>query len=232
MSSEKAIVIFSGGQDSTTCLYWALHHFDQVSAFTFDYGQKHRCEIEQSRIICNRERIQQKIVSLDFMKDLVRSDLINQTEKNTSPGFESDLPASFVPMRNQLFLTLAYAWGTSIDHRHIVIGVCETDYSGYYDCRDDFIRGFQAFTNMAYHLDFKIHTPLMELTKSETFALADELSCLDIVLEYSHSCYKGNRSQRHPWGYGCGACLACELRLKGWKEFKKRKRKSTDDQKS
>ncbi len=229
MCDNGAIVIFSGGQDSTTCLYWATRRFKKVAALTFDYHQKHLCEIDQSRIICEKEGIPQKIISLDFMSELVRSDLINQAEAKEDSRSDSELPGTFVPMRNQLFLTLAYAWGTSIEHYDIVIGVCETDYSGYYDCRDDFIKGFQAFTNLAYHLNFKIHTPLMDLTKSETFLLAEELGCLESVVELSHSCYRGDRSQRHPWGYGCGVCLACRLRETGWNQYSTLKEKKNEE---
>ncbi len=219
MNSQDAIVIFSGGQDSTTCLYWALSNFHHVAALTFAYDQKHRCELDQSRVIARKANVPQKIISLDFMKELVSSELINQQKDNKKGTDNNNMPSTYVPMRNQLFLTLAYAWATTLQYSHIVIGVCETDYSGYYDCRDDFVKGFQAFTNLAYHLNFKIHTPLMHLSKGETFDLAEKVGCLDIVLEHSHSCYEGDRTQRHDWGYGCGLCAACQLRKRGWKEY-------------
>ena len=218
--NKKSLVIFSGGQDSTTCLYWAKKHFDKVYAITFVYGQQHNCEIQQSKIICEKEKIPQKIVDISFYKDFVISELVKKEGdfKERHPQF-GNLPSSFVPLRNQLFLTLTYAWATKIEADNIVMGVCQTDYSGYPDCRDNFIKGFQALTNFTYGLNIVIHTPLMFLTKGETFLLADKLGCLDEVIKLSHTCYKGDREHFHPWGYGCGECPACKLRAKGWQEY-------------
>lgn len=218
--NDSAIVIFSGGQDSTTCLYWAKKRFKKLYALTLRYGQQHDCEIDQARLICEKENIEQKIIQLDFFKELIQSNLTQQGAdfKGKHDAFE-ELPSSFVPMRNQIFLTLAYGWATTLKTNHVITGVCEADYSGYYDCRDDFVKGFQSFTNYAYHLNIQIHTPLMFLSKAEIFKLAKDNDGLDCVIKDSHTCYHGERTELHSWGYGCGKCPACLLRKKGWEEF-------------
>jgi len=214
---SKALVIFSGGQDSTTCLYWAMNRFSKVYAITFDYGQKHRVEIEQSKRICNINKVPQTIVNMDFMQSIVDSALVNGGDVNqlNSKG----LPASFVPNRNQMFITLAHAYAQKIGATTVVTGVCQTDYSGYPDCRLEFISSIQDATNLGSDESIIIATPLMFLDKAETFELAKKEGCLDEVIEHSHTCYNGDRDSRHEWGYGCGECPACELRRKGYNEF-------------
>lgn len=219
MSKEtKAVVIFSGGQDSTTCLYWALSRFDIVEAITFNYGQKHSVELECSRDICAKENVKQTIVDLSFLDTLVESALTSNGNVNELNA--KGLPSSFVPNRNQLFITLAHAYAQKIGARTLVGGMCETDYSGYPDCRHDFIMRLQHVTNIGSESMISIDTPLMNLTKAQTFVLAEQLECLAEVVHLSHTCYNGDRTVLHEWGYGCGECPACELRKKGYEEFK------------
>lgn len=214
---QKAVVIFSGGQDSTTCLYYALATYDEVEAITFAYGQKHSVEIEQSMKICERESVKQTIVDISFLNTLVESALTSNG--NVNEINEKGLPASFVPNRNQLFITLAHAYAQKIHAQYLIIGVCQTDYSGYPDCRKDFVDLIQVASNIGSASNIVIETPLMYLTKAQTFEMAQEYDCIDEVIEHSHTCYNGDRTKRHNWGYGCGKCPACELRQKGYEEF-------------
>ena len=219
---KKAVIIFSGGQDSTTCLHWARNHFDEVEAITFNYGQKHSIELECSKEICLRDGIRQTIIDISFLNTLVESALTSNGNVNklNSKG----LPDSFVPNRNQLFITLAHAYAQKIGAEALVAGMCETDYSGYPDCRNEFIRKLSEVTDLGaglsveYRID--ILTPLMYLNKAETFKLANDLGVLDDVIKYSHTCYNGDREHLHEWGYGCDNCPACELRKKGYNDFK------------
>jgi 7-cyano-7-deazaguanine synthase len=214
---KKAVVIFSGGQDSTTCLFWALEKYDEVEAITFAYGQKHSVEIEQSKIISERCDVKQTIVDISFLNTLVESALTSNGDVNEIN--EKGLPASFVPNRNQLFITLAHAYAQKIGAQYLVTGVCQTDYSGYPDCRQDFVNAISVASNMGSASGIIIETPLMYLNKAETFELAWSLDCLDDVIELSHTCYNGDREHRYVWGYGCNQCPACELRAKGYVEF-------------
>jgi 7-cyano-7-deazaguanine synthase len=213
----KAVVIFSGGQDSTTCLYYALAICDEVEAITFAYGQKHSVEIDQSIKICEMEMVKQTLVDISFLNTLVESALTSNGDVNEIN--EKGLPASFVPNRNQLFITLAHAYAQKISAQILITGVCQTDYSGYPDCRKDFIDLIQVTSNIGSASNIVIETPLMYLTKAETFEMAEEYKCIDEVIEYSHTCYNGDRTQKHDWGYGCATCPACELRQKGYEEF-------------
>lgn len=213
----KAIVIFSGGQDSTTCLYWAKSKFDQVHALSFVYGQNHAIEIEQAKKICTLEGVPHTTVDISFLPNLVLSALISQG--NVNELRKDGLPASFVPNRNALFLTLAHAFAQKLDFECIVGGMCETDYSGYPDCRQHFIKGMESVLNYGSNTIITIHTPLMYLTKAQTFNMAYELGKLEEVIELSHTCYNGDRKTKHEWGYGCGECPACRLRANGFKEF-------------
>lgn len=214
---SKAIVIFSGGQDSTTCLYWAKRKFEVVEAITFDYGQKHSVEIEQSKIICEILNIKQTIIDISFLNTIVESALTSNGDVNELNA--KGLPASFVPNRNQLFITLAHAYAQKIGAEILVTGVCQTDYSGYPDCRQEFINSIAETTNLGSSSSIKIITPLMDLTKAETFELAAEYNCLQEVIEHSHTCYNGNREKRNAYGYGCDECPACDLRRKGYEEY-------------
>lgn len=220
LSSErnKAVVIFSGGQDSTTCLCYALSlgNFESVEAITFYYGQKHSVEIEQSKLICERLNVKQVMVDISFLNTLVESALTSNGDVNQIN--KKGLPASFVPNRNQLFITLAHAYAQKIGATHLITGVCQTDYSGYPDCRGEFIDSIELTTNLGSDEKIKIETPLMFKSKKEIWEFSKEIGCLEIVEEYSHTCYNGDRSKRNSWGYGCGTCPACELRKKGWNE--------------
>ncbi len=227
--SETALVLFSGGQDSATCLAWALQRFARVETLGFDYGQRHAIELE-----C-REHL------VDVMKSL-RSDWAarlgeSHTLKIPTLAEISDtaltrdvaiaigadgLPNTFVPGRNLVFLTFAAALAYRRGVRHIVGGMCETDYSGYPDCRDETIRALGTALNLGMNTQFELHTPLMWLDKAATWRLADELGgagLVDLIREHSHTCYLGERGARHDWGYGCGQCPACALRAKGWRQY-------------
>lgn len=214
---NKAVVIFSGGQDSTTCLLWALQMYDEVYAITFNYGQNHSAELACATEICKRLNVKQCQVGLSFFADLVESALTSGGDVNE---MKNGLPASFVPNRNQLFITLAHAYAQKIGAKTLVIGACETDYSGYPDCRKEFINKIQEATNLGSNADVEIETPLMYMTKAETFDLANRMGGLELIIEQTNTCYKGNREILHDWGYGCGECPACKLREKGFKEWK------------
>lgn len=213
----KAVVIFSGGQDSTTCLYWAKNRFDEVEAITFNYGQKHSVELQQARIICEKENIRLTEVDISFLDSLVESALTSNGDVNEIN--EKGLPASFVPNRNQLFITLAHAYAQKIGAEKLVTGVCQTDYSGYPDCRQEFIDLIEYATNSGSDSEIRIETPLMWLDKAQTFALAKKENCLNEVIELSHTCYNGDRTNFHEWGYGCDDCPACKLRKKGFEDY-------------
>lgn len=220
MKNEKAVVIFSGGQDSTTCLHWALNRFGTVEAITFNYGQKHSVELDCAKEICDKLMIKQTIIDISFLNTIVESALTSNGDVNQKN--DKGLPASFVPNRNQLFITMAHSYAQKIGAKHLVTGVCQTDYSGYMDCRQIFINAISVATNLGSGEDIQIHTPLMYLDKAETFKLALDENCLGEVIEHSHTCYNGNREIMHPWGHGCGECPACELRAKGYYEAQER----------
>ena len=215
----KAVVIFSGGQDSTTCLFWAKERFEIVEAITFNYGQKHSIELDQSKFICKRYHVKQTIIDISFLNTIVESALTSNGD--VSELNQKGLPSSFVPNRNQLFITLAHSYAQKINADSLVTGVCQTDYSGYPDCRQDFIDEIQIATNLGSSSDIQILTPLMYLSKAEIFALAKHLDKLSDVIVFSHTCYNGDRTVLHDWGYGCNDCPACELRKNGYEEFKK-----------
>jgi 7-cyano-7-deazaguanine synthase len=228
--SGGALVLFSGGQDSATCLAWALSRFDRVETVGFDYGQRHRIELEvrQEFRAALTVRFPQWAGRLggDHMLD---AGIIGQlggsamTEDIAIEMAGNGLPNTFVPGRNLLFFTLAAALAYRRGLRAIVGGMCETDYSGYPDCRDDTLKAQQVALSLGLDRRITIETPLMWLDKAATFALAEDIGgqpLLDLILENSHTCYLGDRSRRHDWGYGCGTCPACELRAKGWQKFR------------
>ena len=210
------VVIFSGGQDSTTCLYWALNRAVEVEAISFNYGQKHKIELEQAAKICKDAGVRHTVIDVSFLDTIVESALTSNGDVNVLN--EKGLPASFVPNRNQLFITLAHAYAQKIKADTLVTGVCQTDYSGYPDCRQVFINAIETATNIGSEEKIKIETPLMYLTKAETFKLAETEGCLKIVVEDSHTCYNGDREHSHEWGFGCGECPACTIREKGYNE--------------
>ncbi|MGM9986156.1 MAG: 7-cyano-7-deazaguanine synthase QueC [Bacillaceae bacterium] len=211
MKGEKAIVVFSGGQDSTTCLFWAKEHFKEVECVTFDYGQRHRQEIDVASSICQELEIGHRILDLQLLNQLAPSALTrSDVAIETKTG---ELPTTFVDGRNHLFLSFVAVLAKNKGIRHLVIGVCETDYSGYPDCRDSFIKSLNVTLNLAMDYAFVIHTPLMWLTKAETWKLADELGAFTYIREKTLTCYNGIV------GDGCGECPACVLRQRGLMEY-------------
>jgi len=226
---ERALVLFSGGQDSTTCLAWTLSRFAAVETIGFDYRQRHRVELQCRASVL--ETLRSKFtdwngkLGVDHVVDLGVLGAISDTALtgDTAIAFEQNgLPNTFVPGRNLLFFTFAAAIGYRRGARHLVGGMCETDYSGYPDCRDDTLKALQATLSLGMDHRFVIHTPLMWRDKAATWALAQALggdALVELILEETHSCYLGDRSRRHSWGYGCGDCPACELRRRGWEAF-------------
>jgi 7-cyano-7-deazaguanine synthase len=229
MTGGRALVLFSGGQDSTVALAWALKRFEAVETVGFDYGQRHRVELDCRMIIRDRlpglSSANAARLGPDHLVDLTALGAISETAltRDSEIAFaESGLPTTFVPGRNLIFLSFAAALAYRRDCRHIVLGVCETDYSGYPDCRDDTIKAMQVSLSLGLDRRLVLHTPLMWRDKAQTFALARALGgepLLDLVIEDSHSCYLGDRTTRHSWGYGCGHCPACDLRAKGHAAF-------------
>jgi len=213
---ERTIVILSGGQDSTTCLFWALQKFDHVIAITFDYGQRHALEIEVAKNICKEFQVDHHVLDLSLLAQLAPNALTNH-DLAVEAKAKGGLPSTFVPARNLLFLSFAGAAAYNLGAKHLVTGVSETDFSGYPDCRDAFIKSMNETLNLSMDEKFVIHTPLMWLDKSEVWELADQLGKLDYVREKTLTCYKG------VIGDGCGTCPACELRLKGYKEYREKK---------
>jgi 7-cyano-7-deazaguanine synthase len=235
VTSDKAIVLFSGGQDSTTCLAWALDRFAEVETVAFDYGQRHKVEIacgERVRAAFNRRFLAwAKRLGPAHRVDLgvlgAISDTALTAEVEIAIG-ANGLPTTFVPGRNLAFLTFAAAIAYRRGAAHLVAGMCETDFSGYPDCRDDTVKAMQVALNLGMAQRFVIETPLMWLDKAATWALAEKLggaALVDIIREETHSCYLGDREHRHDWGYGCGSCPACDLRGRGygrWREARSR----------
>lgn len=221
---KKALVVFSGGQDSTACLGWAMRMFAKVVAVTFHYGQKHAVEVAVAREICQLLKVPQYVVDLGFLPVLSESALTSGGDVNQRHALRPDLPASFVPNRNAIFLTLAHSLAQKVGASTVVTGVCQTDYSGYPDCRQAFIEALEVTLNMASEADITIATPLMWMDKAATWQLAEDMGVLDIVVDHSHTCYNGDRSHLFAWGHGCGECPACVLRAKGWDEYQAQKK--------
>jgi len=227
--NSKALVLFSGGQDSTTCLAWALERYEHVETIGFDYRQRHSIELEcrQNVLSALRKAFPSWAPKLgpDRVVDLAVLSQISDTaltgEKQIA--FEKNgLPNTFVPGRNLLFFTLAAAIGYRRGLRVLVGGVCETDYSGYPDCRDDTLKALQVTINLGMDHRFVVETPLMRVDKRGTWALAMTLggqALVDLIIEETHTCYLGNRETRHVWGFGCGECPACQLRSNGYEFF-------------
>lgn len=226
---EAALVLFSGGQDSATCLAWALARFGRVETLGFDYGQRHAVELECREALRSGLRAQnplwQERLGMDHTLALGALGDISETAltRNAEIAMEKDgLPNTFVPGRNIIFLTFAAALAARRGIRHIVTGVCETDYSGYPDCRDDTIKAVQVALNLGMDARYVLHTPLMWIDKAETWKLAEELggsALVSLINAESHTCYLGDRGTIHPWGHGCGECPACALRRAGWEEY-------------
>lgn len=229
-TGEAALVLFSGGQDSTTCLAWALANYARVETIGFDYGQRHGVELKQRPII--REKLaglnprwraglgEDHVIDLRVLGEISDTAMTREVEITVN---EKGLPSTFVPGRNIIFLTFAAAVAYRRDVKHIVGGMCETDFSGYPDCRDDTIKVLQVALNLGMESRFVLDTPLMWRDKAGTWALADELggrALVNIIIEHTHTCYLGERGERHEWGYGCALCPACELRARGWREWR------------
>ena len=216
MNDSKCIVVFSGGQDSATCLFWAMKKFKEVIAITFDYGQRHALEIECAKNICKDFDIVHHILDMSLLSQLSPNALTNHDMK-VELDRDTKLPSTFVPARNLLFISFAGAVAYSKGVKHLVTGVSEADFSGYPDCRDVFIKSMNVTLNLSMNEDFVIHTPLMWRDKSEVWELADELGKLDYIREKTLTCYKGII------GDGCGSCPSCELRSAGYEKFMERK---------
>src|SRR5262245_31959655 len=234
ISNDTALVLFSGGQDSTVCLAWALERFVRVETVGFDYGQRHAVELSV------RTRLRKKMAALDPAwtarlgdDHLIKLDALAAisdtalTRETAIAISDSGLPTTFVPGRNLIFFCFAGALAYRRGARHLIAGMCETDYSGYPDCRDDTVKAIQVALSLGLDRRMTIHTPLMWVDKADTFAMAEQIGgkpFLDLVIEDSHSCYLGNRTQRHEWGYGCGTCPACKLRADGFAKFRNRRK--------
>jgi 7-cyano-7-deazaguanine synthase len=232
LDDNGALVLFSGGQDSTTCLAWALNKFKRVETIGFDYRQRHVVELACRENI-RRELAQEfpdwiERLGVDHTIDLGVLGKISETAltRNVEIAMlENNLPSTFVPGRNILFLTFAACVAYRRGLKHIVGGMCETDYSGYPDCRDDTIKSLQASLNLGMEARFVLHTPLMWIDKSQSWDLAGQLGgsvLVNLIVEHTHTCYQGDRSRRHDWGFGCGACPACVLRRDGFLQYKAR----------
>ncbi|MDR7117391.1 7-cyano-7-deazaguanine synthase QueC [Caulobacter sp. BE254] len=228
--SSSALVVFSGGQDSATCLAWALQRHDHVETIGFDYGQRHRVELDvreafRAELSAQFPQWSQRL-GPDHMLALPSLAAISDTALTSDREIafnETGLPNTFVPGRNLLFLTYAAAVAYRRGLKHLITGVCETDFSGYPDCRDDTMKSLQVTLNLGTESRFVIDTPLMWIDKAQTWALANDLGgqpLVDAIIEHTHTCYLGDREHRHAWGYGCGTCPACELRGNGYRAWR------------
>jgi 7-cyano-7-deazaguanine synthase len=227
---NSALVLFSGGQDSTACLAWALRRYDRVETVGFDYGQRHRVELDCRRDVLAAFRAEfpewGAKLGEDHSVDLAALGAISQTSLTRETAFEYErggLPNSFVPGRNLLFFTFAAAIAYRRGLKRLVGGMCETDYSGYPDCRDDTMKALQVALSLGLDKRLVIETPLMWIDKAATWEMTRELggdALVELVVERTHSCYAGDRTKRHDWGYGCGVCPACELRAAGWRKWR------------
>lgn len=211
MKKDKAVVVFSGGQDSTTCLFWAQKQFGEVEVVTFDYGQRHKQEIECAQKIAKEQGVKQTIMDMSLLNQLAPNAL---TRNDVAiEQVEGEIPNTCVDGRNLLFLSFAAVYAKQIGARHIITGVCETDFSGYPDCRDSFIKSLNVTLQLAMDYPFVIHTPLMWLNKAQTWKLSDELGAFEYVREKTLTCYNG------VIGDGCGECPACQLRAAGLRAY-------------
>lgn len=230
----SALVLFSGGQDSATCLAWALDRFERVETIGFAYGQRHGVEMQARQTV--REAIAERFpewaqrLGPDTVVDLAGYGALAESALTTEREIEmgaKGLPTTFVPGRNLVFLTVASAHAYRRGIATLVGGMCQTDYSGYPDCRAETIAAQERALTLGLGEEMTIETPLMDLTKAQTWALAGKLggdALIALIVEDSHTCYRGERGARHDWGYGCGACPACELRAKGWADYVSEKR--------
>ena len=234
----SALVLFSGGQDSTTCLAYALERYERVETIAFDYRQRHHVELTARLHVLREIKAQfpqwAKKLGQDHLLDLAVLGTVSETSLTRSTAFtmaQSGLPNTFVPGRNLLFLTLASAVAYRRDLQVLVTGVCETDFSGYPDCRDDTMKAMQVALSLGMDRRFLIETPLMWIDKAATWTMAQTLgdqtttahggeALVNLIIEHTHTCYLGDRIHRHAWGYGCASCPACELRERGYERFR------------
>lgn len=220
MKQEKALVVFSGGQDSTTCLFWAKKEFREVEAVTFNYGQRHAAELDCAKEIAEDLYVSHHTLDMSLLNQLAPSALTRKDEAITHE--EGELPSTFVPGRNLLFLSFAGVLAKQIGAKHIITGVCETDFSGYPDCRDIFVKSLNVSLNLSMDAQFVIHTPLMWIDKAQTWEMADRLGVLDYIRENTLTCYNGVK------GDGCGECPACELRQRGLNQYLLKKQRGEE----
>lgn len=225
---DAAVVLLSGGQDSTTCLYYALDRYAKVEAVSFDYGQRHRVELDLAKDQAAKNDVRWRLLPVEALAKLGAASLTNTEIENTEAGAAApagwhashDLPPSFVPGRNLLFFTLAAAYAVPRGIETIVTGVCQQDRAGYPDCRAEFVEAMELALRVGMDTpEFTIDAPLLNRSKAETFLLAFELNVLDEILHNTNTCYEGDRETEHAWGYGCGRCGACVERARGYKEF-------------
>lgn len=238
MSDDGALVLFSGGQDSATCLAWALDRFERVETIGFDYGQRHLVELDarvefraglEKAFPAWAEKLgDDRVLDLSILGEISDTALTREVEIATT---SSGLPNTFVPGRNIVFLTFAAAVAYRRGLKHVVTGVCETDFSGYPDCRDDTIKALQVALNLGLQSRFVLDTPLMWIDKAQTWLLAERLGGLplvDLIRDRTLTCYNGDIEHNHEWGRGCGGCPACELRAQGYQKFRSVVREITD----
>jgi len=238
MSDDGALVLFSGGQDSATCLAWALDRFERVETIGFDYSQRHLVELDarvefraglEEAFPAWAEKLgDDRVLDLSVLGEISDTALTREVEIATT---SSGLPNTFVPGRNIVFLTFAAAVAYRRGLKHVVTGVCETDFSGYPDCRDDTIKALQVALNLGMQSRFVLDTPLMWIDKAETWLLAEQLGgdpLVDLVRERTLTCYNGDVEHNHEWGRGCGGCPACELRARGYQKFRSMVRETID----
>lgn len=223
MNHEAALVVFSGGQDSTTCLFWAKKHFKKVYALSFVYGQKHQQEVEIARAIAREADVEFEAMDVSFIGHLGRNSLTDPTMVMDQEKPADSCPNTFVPGRNLFFLSIAAVYARERGINHLVTGVSQTDFSGYPDCRDNFIKSLTVTLNLAMEEQFVIHTPLMWIDKCQTWALADELGVLDLVRQRTLTCYNGVP------GDGCGHCPACKLRREGLEKYLEQKKNKENE---
>ncbi|WP_163529309.1 7-cyano-7-deazaguanine synthase QueC [Halobacillus ihumii] len=216
MDKNKAVVVFSGGQDSTTCFFWALEKYDEVEVVTFDYNQRHNQEIEVAKEIATDLKVKHHVLDMSLLSQLAPNAL-TRDDIEVKDGEDGELPSTFVPGRNLLFLSFAAILAKQIGAKHVITGVCETDFSGYPDCRDVFIKSLNVTLNLSMDDQFVVHTPLMWLDKAQTWELADQLGAFSYVREKTLTCYNGVR------GDGCGECPACKLRQNGLDTYRKQR---------
>ncbi len=231
LQDAGALVLFSGGQDSTVCLAWALQRYARVETIGFDYAQRHRVELDQRAVVLDALRRFPEFGSRlgdDRVLQLAELGRLSETSLTRDVAIamsDAGLPTTFVPGRNLIFLTYAAALAYRRDIRALIGGMCETDFSGYPDCRNATIQSLSHAISLGMDTAFDIYTPLMRIDKAGTWALAHDLggdALVDLIVEATHTCYLGDRKHRHEWGYGCGTCPACDLRANGWRTWRSR----------